>query len=311
MTISLLLRKKRLYAPIALLAVVSALSILAPTGVVHTQTRNLLEVASTMMPWSYSGTFSTCTNDPNANIDAQERISYFKETAKSLLPMTDKIGSVATPHRYHNMYGHFLLPFAAHKPDLKFLEIGLGCDMRYGPGASVQVWKKLFPHAELWEAEYDGECVKKAIEKNQLDGIHTLVGDQGDFDVLDSWIETSGGKFDIIIDDGGHHNCHINNSLLKLWPQLNPGGYYFIEDLQVGLHPRFQPASEQCDNVPMSEKVGEWQEHLIYQTMNYPGKEYKYPLPEDLVFIHCQAEACVLHKRGSEVNDPYLFKPKA
>merc|ERR1711865_1027912 len=81
----------------------------------------------------------------------------------------------------------------------KFLEIGLGCDMGYGPGASVQVWKKLLPHAELWEAEYEGECVKKAIEKNQLEGIHTLVGDQGDFNVLDSWIETSGGNFDIII----------------------------------------------------------------------------------------------------------------
>uniref|UniRef100_A0A7S3Q9I0 Carbohydrate sulfotransferase n=1 Tax=Chaetoceros debilis TaxID=122233 RepID=A0A7S3Q9I0_9STRA len=41
-----LLRMKRLYAPIAVLAVVSALSILAPAGMVHTQTRDLLEGAS-------------------------------------------------------------------------------------------------------------------------------------------------------------------------------------------------------------------------------------------------------------------------
>ena len=34
----------------------------------------------------------------------------------------------------------------------EMLEIGLGCDMDYGPGASVSLWKDLFPAAELWEA---------------------------------------------------------------------------------------------------------------------------------------------------------------
>ena len=100
-------------------------------------------------------------------------------------------------------------------------------------GASIKLWKKLFPHAELWEAEYNAQCVDHAKKRNQLDGINVLVGDQSDSSVLDQWVEQSGGKFDAIIDDGGHTNCQISNTFDKLWPQLNPGGYYFIEDMHA------------------------------------------------------------------------------
>merc|ERR1712038_215631 len=101
----------------------------------------------------------------------------------------------------------------------------MGCDMRYGPGASILLWKKFFPQADLWEAEYNAECVKKALKDGSLDGIKPLVGDQANNTILDSWIEKSGGNFDVIIDDGGHTNCQIGNTFDKLWPTINPGGY--------------------------------------------------------------------------------------
>jgi len=254
--------------------------------------------------------FRNDNNDLNGNIDPQVRIKHFKDTALQFKPVTDKIGySKRDSHRYHNMYGHFLLPYAAHTPNMKFLEIGLGCNMGYGPGASVKIWKKLFPKANLWEAEYVKECVDKAQQEGQLEGINVLVGDQGDLATLDSWIETSGGKFDIIIDDGGHHNCQIINSFEKLWPQLLPGGYYFIEDLHVG-RARMSVASDQCTNVPFHEYLVDWQKHLIYLTFSN-DKEWKHKLPEDLEFVHCQAEACVLHKRKGDVNLPYRDEPGA
>ena len=91
----------------------------------------------------------------------------FYHLAKSLTPTSDKV----TDHSYETMYGTFLYPlkFAAHTP--RMLEIGLGCNMDYGPGASVQIWRQLLPHAELWEAEYDAACVEKARAKGQLEGI--------------------------------------------------------------------------------------------------------------------------------------------
>lgn len=249
---------------------------------------------------------SMIVKDPFAHPDAQERISHFKETAKSFDPMSDKIGNTSE-HRYHNMYGQFLLPFAANKPHFKFLEIGLGCNMNYGPGASVVLWKTFFPQAELWEAEYVKECVDKAVKNKQVEGINLLVGDQADYNVLDSWIEKSGGEFDIIIDDGGHHNCQISNSFDKLWPQLNPGGYYFIEDLHVGLASSY--ISKDCGNVVMSEKLKQWQQQLIYRTNTF-GQKWDHRLPKDMMFVHCQAEACVLGKRKNEVNDPHNSSPR-
>lgn len=239
------------------------------------------------------------------NPNSQERISYFKESAKSFHPFTDKIGNSqgnGEGHRYHNMYGNFLLPFAASKPTFKFLEIGMGCDMTYGPGASVQLWKKLFPQADIWEAERNKRCVDEAKKNNHLEGVNALVGNQGDENVLDSWIEQSGGKFDVIIDDGGHKNCQISHTFEKLWPELNPGGYYFIEDLHVGHIPKYKD----CEDLVMGDVLRDWQQQLIFENKNYQPIEYKYPLPKDLIFVHCQAEACVLGKYHSEINDPYM-----
>ena len=90
--------------------------------------------------------------------------------AKGLEPTSDKV----TAHSYETMYGQFVYPlkFAAHTP--RMLEIGLGCNMDYGPGASVQIWRQLLPRAELWEAEYDAACVEKARAKGQLEGIKTV-----------------------------------------------------------------------------------------------------------------------------------------
>ena len=94
----------------------------------------------------------------------------FYDLAKGLEPTSDKV----TAHSYETMYGTFVYPlkFAAHTP--RVLEIGLGCNMDYGPGASVQIWRQLLPHAELWEAEYDSACVEKARAKGQLEGIKTV-----------------------------------------------------------------------------------------------------------------------------------------
>lgn len=254
-----------------------------------------------------SSEHSMLVYDPNQLLghpDAQKRIKLFKDTALSFDQVTDKIGDAQNngeAHRYHNMYGNFLLPLAASKPTFKFLEIGLGCRMAYGPGASVGLWKTLFPNAELWEAEYDGKCVKEAKEKGQLDGINTLVGDQADMKTLDSWIEQSGGNFDAIIDDGGHTNCQISNSFDKLWPQLNPGGYYFIEDIHVGHYDNFKD----CGDVVMADKLKDWQQQLILNQHAHMV-EITYKLPKDMIFVHCQADACVVGKRHSEINDPFV-----
>ena len=263
-----------------------------------------------------------------AHPDVHTRIQYFRDVAVSLHPTTDKVGGGAnSAHNYHNMYGTYLLPYYAaaaaaaaannnnknkknpttNNNNMKMLEIGLGCNMDYGPGASVSLWKKLFPLAELWEAEYVADCVTRAKERHQLDGIHVLVGDQANKDTLDEWIQTSGGNYDIVIDDGGHHNCQISNSFDKLWPQVKPGGLYFIEDMHVGKAHYY--ISKDCDHVIMSERLKDWIEQLIYQPLLFVAK-YKHPLPADVLFVQCQAEACVVGKKKGIVNEPIVQQQK-
>lgn len=130
-------------------------------------------------------------------------------------------------HQYYRVYPRYLEPLR-DQPQ-KLLEIGLGCDMSYGPGRSVKLWKQYLPRVELWEAEYDTECASKY---NATLDYRILTGNQGKRRVLESWVQSSGGNFNIIIDDGSHQSEHQLATLLYLWEHaLLPGGYYFIEDL--------------------------------------------------------------------------------
>jgi len=210
--------------------------------------------------------------------------AIFKDTAKGLQPVTDKV----TTHTYEIMYGKFLLPYYQQNPTMKMLEIGLGCDMNYEPGASVALYRKLFPQAELWEAEYDAVCVEKH-RHGELKGINLLVGDQGKAATLDDWIDKSGGNFDVVIDDGGHQNCQIWTSFQKLWPTVKEGGLYFIEDMQVAKSMHYRKANtETCDsNLLVPEMLKKYFDTLMYDTKR----------KNDIEFMFCQSEACVLGKK--------------
>lgn len=131
-------------------------------------------------------------------------VEIFHAIATKLNPVSDKV----TTHRYAEFYGSFLIPYVRRRHHFsqhtKMLEIGLGCNMGYGPGASVKIWREiLLSTDQLWEAEYNGKCVKESQEKGQLDEINVLIGDQSDKKTLEGWIKDSGNNFDIIIDDGG------------------------------------------------------------------------------------------------------------
>lgn len=195
----------------------------------------------------------------------------FYEAALSLAPyVTDKVQPRHAMKGYETMYGIFMMPLLAATgggAGLKFLEIGLGCDYVHGnagPGRtqakSARLWRKIAPKAELWEAEYDGNCVAKMKHLWSDLNIGTLVGDQGNSSVLDGWIRQSGGAYNAVIDDGSHRNADILASFNKLWPQVVPGGFYFIEDLQVGRHSSWDTTHGRA---VMSDVLQSWTEQLL------------------------------------------------
>ena len=145
------------------------------------------------------------------------------------------------PHSYEQVYAAHLAPMRLMP--IKFLEVGLGCDMRYGPGLSLQLWLEYLPRAEVWTAEVDEKCVRAkrdAITAAGAGRVGVLVGDQGSDQVLRRWRAQSGGGFDFIIDDGGHHAEQQFVSLTTMWHWLNPGGVMVVEDMGMSRHPDYR-----------------------------------------------------------------------
>ena len=253
-----------------------------------------------------------------------------RDAAYDLGVTTDKVTGAADPlgHEYHIMYGLFLIPVLKNAGRAtKMLEIGLGCAMNYGPGASALLWRKLLPNTELWEADIDERCIMKHQISMLQQGIHTLVGNQKDPAVLQRWIEMSRGDFDAIIDDGSHLNADIMNTFNALWPHLNPGGTYFMEDLQVGRAIPYE--NTKGERVP-SDVLQAWLEQLVLPDLLTPKglnnkpraslgqRAYlsawrsgnrtlanrnareareRHPVPADVAFVFCQTESCAIGKK--------------
>ena len=258
-------------------------------------------------------------------------IRDFYSTAMSLTPHTDKVPL------YNTMYGMFVMPLLAATnggAGMKILEIGLGCDYARGNAGkgrtfanSARLWRKLAPRAQLYEAEFDGKCVAHHRALWTQLNIHTLVGDQGNNSVLDSWNKESGGNYNIVIDDGSHSNAGILASFNKLWPEVRAGGLYFIEDLQVGRHAAWDTTHGEA---VMSDVLQSWIEQLLvsekYSTNagcysrlkraprgapRCPDEQApphvrarqmrtKFPLPMHVAFVFYQTYACVVGKQTAD-----------
>ncbi len=227
-------------------------------------------------------------------------VASLKSLACSMYPPSDKFNG----NGYELMYGTMLMPLAQlAKP--RIFEIGLGCDMVYGPGASAKLWRKALPHAEIWEADVNANCIeahKKAL--GEL-GITPLVGDQANSSHVRRWLKEVSGNFDVIIDDGAHTNGAILKTLKALWPKLSRGGRYFIEDMCVG---RRQPWN---DGHPLpADVLSYWMNQLImidHNKMHHIAHSVQlnhnrtlrggFPaMPKDVAFIFCSDCACVIGK---------------
>ena len=236
-------------------------------------------------------------------LDASPGVLEIKESACQQPQPSNKFDGSG----YEMMYGLFLMPLVRRAQPLKVLEIGLGCDMSYGAGVSARFWRKLMPAAEIWEAEYDGKCVNAHAAEMKRLKINTLIGDQGDPRTLHSWVNKSGGDFDVIIDDGSHTNKAIMASFTVLWEALSDGGLYFIEDLDVGRTPKYDNTQGEA---VMADILNAWNAQLMnwghnpnnFAHRSAPNQRFqmltaKYKLPHTADFIFCQPMACVIGKR--------------
>ena len=116
---------------------------------------------------------------------------------------------------YFSIYDRHLAKF--QKQFCTVLEIGVS------HGGSLQVWKEYLPHANITGVDIDPRCQAFGATPDQV-----ITADQGNAEHMEAiaglW------AWDIVIDDGSHVPEHQGISFKAIWPKLNPGGVYIIED---------------------------------------------------------------------------------
>jgi SAM-dependent methyltransferase len=127
---------------------------------------------------------------------------------------------------YFDIYERHFSSFVGKK--IKVLEIGIW------QGGSLKMWKEYFGD----QAEIIGVDIEPRCKKFEEERIKIYIGDQADTNFLHELIKSE-GKFDIIIDDGGHYMHQQIISFQELYGALNDGGVYLCEDLHTNYWARY------------------------------------------------------------------------
>lgn len=130
----------------------------------------------------------------------------------------------AKPHDYCRHLERFFEPLRNNP--IKLVEVGVG------GGESIRAWLEYFPNAFV----YGVDLVSNTNEWN-TPGAKThprytfACGNQSDEKLWKKFTEVYGGDWDVICDDGSHNSKDMAITFGSLWPYLNSGGIYELEDL--------------------------------------------------------------------------------
>jgi SAM-dependent methyltransferase len=119
---------------------------------------------------------------------------------------------------YFDVYEKHLSKFIGKSP--RILEIGvLG-------GGSIEMWLKYFGEGtSIVGVDINPECLEYKYDGD----VNIVMGDQGSPEFWEQFAKEH-GTFDIIIDDGGHTMDQQITTINSMFPFLNEGGVFAVED---------------------------------------------------------------------------------
>lgn len=165
-------------------------------------------------------------------------------------------------------------------------------------GASHKMWKCYFDSAEVYGIDIRE---KPWVEKL---GIHVQIADQENRVDLQRFIDSSGGQFDIIIDDGGHTMGQQQVSLGFLFQHLKPGGLYIVEDVHTSIPKFYQGFGVN----------GDQSNSTLTMINGYVSTEKinsAFMLPEEMLYLEKNLEYVELYKRKNQLHSTLcVFKKK-
>ena len=176
------------------------------------------------------------TADSNKGPDSQQVMARHQNSdAKNLTDLADKYGSDkgSSKHRYTELY-HMLFHPYQHR-DIGFLEMGLliggpehgiDADRQTNDLPSVRMWLDYFTRAHI----HGLDISDFSWFKHERFSFHRC--DMDDRSQIINVIEAVSPRPTIVIDDASHASHHQQNAFLEIFPKLEPGGLYVIEDLR-------------------------------------------------------------------------------
>lgn len=135
---------------------------------------------------------------------------------------TDKSSSHSWAWDYLRHYEVLLEPW--RDLPINLLEIGVA------GGPSLKLWQSHFRAATIVGIDINPECSRHAQGRAVVE-----IGSQAD----PAFLERVSAKYPptIVIDDGSHQAAHILFSFEHLFPALEPGGIYIVEDAAFHFYP--------------------------------------------------------------------------
>ena len=191
----------------------------------------------------------------------------------------DKLDSDIAMH-FLNVYERWFEPIRLNK--MEVLEIGIH------HGGSLKMWEEYFPNSQITGIDVDKKC-----KKHEAGRIKVFIGDQADIAFLQTM-----GRFNIIIDDGGHKMDQQKNSFYELWNHLNHNGMYVLEDLETSYWPKFDGVYRNKNTT--IEMLKGLVDNVNCVGAAHPRSEHKKKIVEDLNIeaIHFYQSLCLIHKKA-------------
>ena len=146
----------------------------------------------------------------------------FTEKKMTLVDLFQTHSGLPTEKFLHHLeaYDHFFSKFQGQ--DVGVLEIGIR------DGGSLQLWRKYFgPAARI----YGLDIQDRTYLKDKVDA-EIFVGDQGNVEVIRELIPKT-KPLHIVIDDGSHNSQDQITSFKEIFPFLEDGGLYIVEDIHT------------------------------------------------------------------------------
>ena len=171
--------------------------------------------------------------------------------------------------KFEQFYTRHFTPL--REKELVILEIGVW------KGGSMKLWRDFFPNSKI----YGIDCHKGFAGEN------VFIGDQKDPNFLKGVIEKIGVP-DIIIDDGSHKMSDQQGSFDILFPLLNSGGLYVIEDLETSY------LSDWQDSKPTTVELLK----MLVDRINVYGKSHSAELGErsEFEYLDFGINICLIKK---------------